>query len=311
MLPVAELVRLLAVLRTLAAGPDRLEFTVEANPATVGPSIMAALRAAGVNRVSIGAQSFDPAELRVLDRRHRPEQVAETVACCRAAGLDRISLDLIFGVPGQTLASWERTLATALELKPEHLSCYGLTYEEGTPLRARLDRGRVAPAGEELEAAMFERTREVLAANGLRQYEISNYARPGAECRHNLCYWRNEPCLGIGPSAAGFIAGRRYRNVPDTAAYVQAVQAGRSPHIEEEELPPERSARETAMLNLRLIEGLERAAFLARFGRDPVWLFADALAAHVPAGRLEVTATHIRLTPAGLLLANRVMEDFV
>ncbi len=310
-LPPAELARLLNAARQLAETEAPLEFTVEANPATVTPAVAQVLRAAGVNRVSIGAQSFDPAELRILDRRHRPEQVAQTVARCRAAGLTRISLDLIFGVPGQSLASWERSLAAALELEPEHLSCYGLTYEDGTPLRARLDAGRVTPLDEDLEAAMFERTRSVLAAAGLRQYEISNYARDGAECRHNLRYWRNEPHLGIGPSAAGFVDDVRYKNVSDMSAYVAAIRAGRSPRVEEETLPPERRARETAMLNLRLIEGIDRAAFAARFGRDPTLLFADALAVHVPAGRLEITPTHIRLTSAGLLLANRVMEDFV
>jgi oxygen-independent coproporphyrinogen-3 oxidase len=379
-LPVGELERLLLglrgyvaqhaagqspALRSLSGGatphaPTDVEFTVEANPATVTEAVAEVLARCAVNRVSIGAQSFNPAELRVLDRAHRPEQVAETVATCRRLGLRRISLDLIFGIPGQTLASWRDTLGAALALEPEHLSCYGLTYEAGTPLaeqvqdggakqrfalpddgpnqRFALPAGRVQRVDPDVEADMYEAALDLLPAAGLHHYEISNFARPGCECRHNLRYWHNEPYLGIGPAAAGYIgeepicqppdvshepvhqppslSGRgggrvRYKNVADTAAYVSAISAGRSPRVEEECLAEERRARETAMLELRLTAGIDRRRFIERYGVDPRELFADALAEDGGAGLLEVDDRAIRLTRRGLLVADTVMADFV
>lgn len=309
-LPADQLARLLAALRACAAGPD-VEFTVEANPATVTAEMANVLASAGVNRVSVGAQSFNPAELDVLDRTHRPEQVGETLATCRRAGIRRLSLDLIFGVPGQTLASWRESLQAALDLEPEHMSCYGLTYEPGTPLCERLDAGSVQRVDPDLEADMYETTIDVLAAAGLAQYEISNFARPGAECRHNLRYWHNEPYLGLGPAAAGFLNEVRYKNVADTAAYVAAIRAGRSPRAEEERLPPERRVRETAMLELRLTSGIDRRRFAARYKEDPVALFAAAIEPHRADGLLVVNETSIRLTRRGLLLADTVIADFL
>lgn len=307
-LPPAALGRLLGRLRASAAAG--VEFSVEANPATVTPEIAAVLVESGVTRVSIGAQSFDPSELRVLDRIHRPEQVEQTVGAVRAAGIDNVNLDLIFAVPGQSLVSWLANLRAALALRPDHLSCYGLTYERGTPLYEWLAAGAVQRADSELEAAMFEATIDALAAAGLRHYEISNFARPGRECRHNLVYWHNQPHVGLGPSAAGLVGGVRYKNIPDTAEYVRAIRGGRSPRVQSERLTPDARARETAILELRLIEGIGRGAFLERFGRDPVELFGDAVRKHVGLGLLEVDAVGIRLTRRGLLLADSVMADF-
>lgn len=310
-LPGPELTRLLRACADLSRRGAAGEFTVEANPATVTPAVARACAAAGVNRVSLGAQSFHPAELQVLDRRHRPEQVAQTVAVCRAHGLHRHNLDLIFGIPGQTLDSWRASLQAAVALEPEHLSCYGLTYEPGTPLYERWRAGLVERVDPDVEADMYEAAIDTLDAAGYQQYEISNFARPGAECRHNLTYWRNESYLGIGPSAAGYLDGVRYKNVPDTAEYVRRVLAGRSPRGEEESLDADKRAGETAMLALRLVAGLDRRRFVERFGRDPVDFFADAIARHAAAGLLEVTATAIRLTRAGRLVADSVIADFL
>lgn len=224
-LPPAELARVLAALRSTVAPDAELEFTVEANPATVTDVVARVLVDHGVNRVSLGAQSFEPTELRALQRTHQPAQVAQTLDTCRRHGIERLTIDLIFGIPGQTLVSWEKNLNTAVGLGVEHLSCYGLTYESGTPLHKWLHEGRVQKCDEDLEADMYERMLDVLPAAGLALYEISNFARPGAACRHNLRYWYNEPYLGLGPSAAGYVAGVRYKNVPDTAAYVQGIQA--------------------------------------------------------------------------------------
>jgi oxygen-independent coproporphyrinogen-3 oxidase len=310
-LPAEQLARLLQACEGLREGGAAVEFTVEANPATVEPETAQILVGAGVNRVSLGVQSFDPGELRVLERTHTPEQVGQTMAVCRDQGIRRLSLDLIFGIPGQSLASWRATLQAAIALDPEHLSCYGLTYEPDTPLQRQLTAGRIERVDPDLEADMYEAAIDTLAAAGYAQYEISNFARPGAECRHNLTYWHNEPYLGIGPSAAGYVAGVRYKNVADTAAYVQAIRAGRSPRCEVEQLPPERRARETAMLALRLTEGLERRRFAERFGYDPAVLFAKAIEKHTRDGLVEVTATAIRLTRAGRLLADTVIADFL
>ncbi len=310
-LPPGELRRLLARLRRLAGRRAELEFTIEANPATVTPEVADVLVSAGVNRVSIGAQSFDPAELRVLERSHEPRQVAETVAACRAVGLAHINLDLIFAIPGQTLESWLSNLETAAGLQPEHLSCYALTYEAGTRLFEQLQAGAVTRVDPDLEAAMYERTIDRLRDGRYKHYEISNFARPGYECRHNLVYWHNEPYLGIGPSAAGLVDGVRYKNVADVAGYVEAVLTGRSPRVEEERRSTEQRARETAMLELRLIEGIHRDRFARRFGHDPVAFFAEVVQRHSERGLLEVTEDRLKLTRAGLMLADTVIADFL
>ncbi len=225
-LPPAELERLLTALHELTRGAAA-EFTVEANPATVSAETARVLAGCGVNRVSIGAQSFDRNELTVLDRIHRPEQVAATVDIIRNAGIENLNLDLIFAIPGQSLANWQANLRAACDLGPSHLSCYALTYERGTPLYERMQAGAVTRADSDHEATLFETTIDELAARGFQQYEISNFARPGRECRHNLTYWRNEPYLGIGPSASGFVDDIRYKNIPDAAEYGRSIQAGR------------------------------------------------------------------------------------
>ena len=309
-LPPEQLGRLLRACVESLRG-DCYEFTVEANPATVAAETARVLADAGVNRVSIGAQSFNEAELSVLERTHRPGQVAETIAACRAAGIRNVNLDLIFAIPGQTLASWRASLEAAMALEPAHLSCYGLTYEPGTRLHRQQQAGLVERVDEDLEADMYETTIDMLAAAGYAQYEISNFSRPGAECRHNLAVWRNQPYWGLGPSAAGFVDGTRYKNVSDTDEYVRSIQAGRLPRAEEERLGPEERARETAMLALRLREGLDRRQFAQRFGRDPVDFFADAVNRHVRDGLLEVDENSVRLTRSGLLLADVVITDFL
>ncbi len=306
---------LYALLRDCAANaatdaPD-FEFTVEANPATVTTQVAEAMRAAGVNRVSVGAQSFDSGVLRVLDRRHTPQQVAETLAICSAVGIQRQSVDLIFGAPGQQLHQWRQSLQTALALGTEHLSCYGLTYEPGTRMYDQLEAGSIEACDHDIEADMYTATIAAADDAGLPQYEISNFARPGAACRHNLVYWRNESYVGVGPSAAGYVAGRRYKNISDNAAYVSAVESGRDAVAEEERLDREASMRETMMLGLRLVAGVERARFKQRFAADPAEVFRDVIAPHVEHGWLAVDPFGVRLTDRGRPLANRVMRDFL
>lgn len=287
------------------------EFTVEANPATVSDETAAALVESGATRVSIGAQSFDRGELRVLERIHKPAQVVETVRAARRAGIRQVNVDLIFAIPGQSLPSWLDNLRRAIDLGTDHLSCYGLTYEPGTPLYDQLAAGRVTPCDNELEADMYEATIEALSAAGFEQYEISNFARPGCRCRHNLVIWRNEPYLGIGPSGAGYVDGVRYKNVADHVAYVRAVQGGDSPRGEAETPSAAQSAGETMMLGLRLTDGVDRAAFERRYGCDPAEMFGPQIMRFESDGLLERDNGSLRLTRRGLLVADAVIAEFV
>lgn len=310
-LPLDQLERLLGRLHEIARRDASVEFTIEANPATVDSAKAALLRDCGVDRVSMGAQSFNPRELAVLDRRHKPDDVPASLEILRQAGLSRFNLDLIFGIPGQTLESWLHSLRAAVDLEPEHLSCYGLTYEPGTPLHHRQARGQISALDEDLERDMFLATAETLGRAGYRQYEISNYARAGFECRHNLRYWQNLPGVGIGPSAASYWQGRRWRNIPDTAEYVRRMIQRGSPAVDFETLSPLERAGETAMLSLRLLDGIDCDAFRQTTGYDPTDLFADVIRKHTDGGLLTVGNGRIALSPRGLLVGDAVMADFL
>jgi oxygen-independent coproporphyrinogen-3 oxidase len=300
---------------------DRLrEFTVEANPATLGADRARLLRELGADRISIGAQSFEPRELAALERDHAPTTIRQAFRNARGAGFQRLNLDLIFGIPGQTLASWLDTLRLALDLEPDHLSCYGLSYEPGTSLAARRDAGDVQSCDEQLEADMFCAAIDTLTAAGFEHYEISNYARPGQECLHNLTYWHNGPHIGIGPSAASYLHGERTRNVPDVDRYVELMERAGDATDQRERLDALARAGETAMLRLRMTRGIDVADFQHRTGFDPRVLFCTPIQHFRSLGLLEcVTITgeagypaeHIRLTREGLLKANVVMAEFV
>ena len=277
------------------------EFTLEVNPATVTPEKAAAWRAAGVNRISLGAQSFDSKMLRLLGRQHAPEEIAESCALLRAEGFSNINLDLMFALPGQGGTTWEKTLQAALACAPDHLSAYALTYEEDTPFFEKLQRGEWRQDEAE-EIAMFTRTREILQVAGLVDYEISNFARPGFESRHNLAYWRGADYLGLGPSACSTIGSQRWKNVPDTRAYNERIARNESVREELEELDATTRAKERIMFGLRMREGVAREEFgpdLARLRE----LQVNGLAFE-EAGR-------VRLTPQGQLVADSVAEMFV
>jgi len=282
------------------AGPPR-EFTLEVNPATVTSKKAAAWRAAGVNRISLGAQSFDVDQLKLLGRQHQPSDIAETCALLRENGFSNINIDLMFALPGQNMDGWKSALRAALDCKPRHISAYALTYEEDTPFFEKLRRG-VWRRDEELEIAMFERTRVILAAAGLPGYEISNFASPGFESQHNLGYWRGEDYLGLGPSACSTVGSARWRNLPDTRAYIERVMRGESVHEEHEHLDDATRARERIMFGLRMHEGVARDAFTGQ-DRRLRELKTDGLAFE-EAGR-------VRLTPRGQLVADSVAAIFV
>ena len=292
------------------AGPQT-EFTVEANPGTVTPSIADVLVRSGVNRMSLGAQSFEAGELRTLGRAHTAEDVTAAVRTLRAAGIRNLGLDLIYGIPGQTLPSWTASLKAALDLGLEHLSCYALSVEEGTPLWRDVRAGLTAPMDDSLQKECYRAAIEAAAREGLEHYEISNFARPGRRCRHNLTYWHNEPYLGIGPAAASYVGGVRRTNRPDLEAYLRAVGAGEDPPHEEERLGKRMTMAETMMLGLRLIEGVARAGFAARFGPDATEAFPVSLNRHRELGSLLVSGTHIRVAPDALFVCDEVLADII
>jgi oxygen-independent coproporphyrinogen-3 oxidase len=293
---------LFAELAQELAGEHALnEFTLEVNPATVTPEKAAAWRAAGVNRISLGAQSFDADMLKILGRQHAPGDIAETCALLREHGFENINIDLMFALPGQSEAKWEETLRAALACAPKHISAYALTYEEDTPFFEKLQRGEWRQ-DEAREIAMFERTRAVLGAAGLVDYEISNFALPGFESRHNLAYWRGADYLGLGPSACSTIGGLRWRNLHDTNAYAEQIAHGESVRGEMETLDPATRSKERIMFGLRMREGVLRA----EFGGDAALL--KELAAQ---GLAFEEAGHVRLTPRGKLVADSVAAMFV
>lgn len=294
----------------------RGEFTVECNPETATDELMGILRGGGVNRVSMGAQSFNPVHLKTLERWHDPANVARALECVRRAGIPRQSLDLIFGIPGQSLSDWERDLATALDLATEHLSCYSLTYEPNTAMTARLRRGEFAPADEDVEVQMLETTLRTLRARGLERYEVSNYARPGAECRHNLAYWRQRAWLAAGPSASAHLAGRRWKNAPRLDDYLAISEEGFAPITDYEPRDDARAIAERLMTGLRLREGVEASELLkdAEAVRPGSGARLRALAVRLQeAGSMQEDAAESRwvLTDAGILIADAIALEFM
>jgi oxygen-independent coproporphyrinogen-3 oxidase len=309
-LDAGRLARLLAeVTRLLPLAPGG-EFTAEANPDTLDADRVAVLAAHGVNRISLGAQSFHPHLLRVLERRHAPAEVPRAVQCARRR-IGRVSLDLIFGVPGQTLAEWDEDLRRALALGPDHVSTYGLTYEKGTRLWKQRRRGEVRPLEEETEWALYGHALDVLAAAGFEPYEISNHARPGAQSRHNQVYWANEAYFGFGLGAARYVGGRRELNTRDLASYLRRLRAGEPATFQSEVLPPEERARETLALQLRRGDGIDRPAFRRQTGFDLDALAGPALARHVDLGFLEDDGRAVRLTRAGKFVADTVIRNLL
>jgi len=308
-LPADRLAVLLEALRRRVPAEDLADFTVEANPATVDDQKARLLAEAGVKRVSLGAQSFFPRELDTLERIHSPDDIAPSVETLRRNGILQVNLDLIFGIPGQTMDSWGESLRRAVELLPNHVACYGLTYEPLTRLTALRDHGRLIPCDESLEADMYLLAMDVLESAGLAQYETSNFATPGCQSEHNLMYWRNRPYLGVGPSASGCRDGRRYKNVADVNTYVRLMNERGHAEAEVESIDTEMLMIEMVMMQLRLVEGLSLVAYRERTGADPLELFGSVIDRFSGHGVLEVSETRMALTRRGRLLADEVIRE--
>ena len=325
-LPLVETERILVALRrSFRLTPDA-EITVEANPGSADSARLDGLRRLGFNRLSLGVQSFQDDELSLLGRIHSAAEAHEAYAAARRAGFENVNLDLIYGLPGQALTTWQRALAEAIALRPEHLSLYALTLEEGTPLAADVARGRLTAPDPDLAADMYLWAGEALAAAGYEHYEISNWALPGYRCRHNLVYWRNQPYLGLGAGAHSCLGGYRFAAVRDPQEYIRSVAAAgaapsddglagflaRLPHLDDVvQVTDSRAMAETAILGLRLVEGLSLAAFRRRFGVGLPSVYGPAVAELTALGLLERANGRLRLTAKGRLLGNEAFVRFL
>ncbi len=308
--PPGDIAAMIARVRALGELDPGAEIGLEANPGTTGHRDLGELRRAGVNRVSFGAQSFSPEELQFLDRIHSPEATATSVANARQAGIESVGLDLIYGLPSQTLSEWEYSLRRAIDLDPDHLSLYALTVEEGTLLGRRVREGAVVPLDPDAVAEMYEQATDALATCGYRHYELSNWARPGHESRHNQVYWRDGSYLGVGAGAHGYIDGERYENVAGPRDYVRRLKSpgqGIRPVVKDSYRPATATAMfDWVSLALRLVEGFDPAAFAVRFGVALDDAAGDPLAECEEAGLVHRKRGNVRLTRAGRLLHGEV-----
>lgn len=285
------------------------EMSLEANPATVDVEYLAGLREAGVNRLSLGVQSFVGAELKLLGRLHDASQAEEAFSWARAAGFDNINIDLIFGLPGQVLEAWQRSLDNAVKLAPEHLSLYHLTLDEATPLAQAIARGEFSLPDADLAAEMYLLAEDMLQEAGYEHYEISNWAKPGRRCQHNLIYWKNQPYLGLGAGAHSYLNDCRFANAASPLEYIQSLEHGLSSVAQREELGEVVGRAETMFLGLRLAEGIDENEFAARFGSSPSRIYGSEIAELRSLGLLERSG--LRLSRQGRLLGNEVFLRFL
>ncbi len=291
--------------------PEDMEITIEANPGTVDSDYLLALRELGVNRLSLGAQSFSDEMLALLGRVHTADQARETYGLARQVGFGNINLDLIYSLPAQTLAGWQADLSEAIALQPEHLSLYCLSVEEGTPLANMISAGDAPYPDPDLAAEMYCWAEQALEKAGYGHYEISNWAKAGHECQHNITYWRNRPYLGFGAGAHSFYASSRYHNVLPPEEYVRLILADQSPVAFSEEIDHSLEMSETMIMGLRLCEGISFMEFEGRFGSSPVTVYGDQISELIGQGLLDVNGRGVRLTARGRLLGNEVFERFL
>jgi len=286
------------------------EFSVEANPEDLTDECLETLADAGVNRISLGIQSFDSDVLKTLERSHSPDMASNAVI--RAARLiPNTSLDLIFGVPGQTLESWMQTLHTATSLPVRHISTYGLTFEQGTAFFRREKTGKLHRVPDELEKHMYLAAISHLQANGLEHYEVSNFAQPGASCRHNMVYWQAREYFAFGPGAARYVHGVRTTNCRSVVRWMNSWKQGQACHEDSEQLSGEEKAREAILLALRLRSGLQIAEFESRFDCSLKALAGDVLDQQLQSQLVEILDGALRLTPQGLLLTDSVVAEYL
>ncbi len=312
MLPAKEIGDLLSVISTLFIVDEAAEITIEANPGTIDEAYLTAIRKLGVNRLSLGVQSLNDRELAMLGRIHTAAEARDAVRFARGSGFCNLSLDLIYGLPGQTLYDWRKTLDEAIAMETEHLSLYSLTLEADTPMWRAIKERTLPGIDPDLSADQYELAEDLLEANGYGHYEISNWARQGRECRHNLTYWRNLPYLGAGVAAHSCLDGHRLANTKSLDKYIAGFSGKTSPLPElDEEISPEMELAETVILGLRLGEGIKSDDMQSRFGIDILEHYRRQVEEMTDAGLPEQTDRHIKLTRRGRLLSNEVFWRFL
>ncbi|MBI4826018.1 MAG: radical SAM family heme chaperone HemW [Nitrospirae bacterium] len=288
------------------------EATIETNPGTLDLEKLKAVKEAGMNRLSIGVQSFNDDELKLLHRLHSSSEAERAFYLAREAGFSNIGIDLIYGIPGQSLESWKKTLQKVVQLGPEHISAYELTVEKGTLLHERIREGGISVSDEELIIEMYNHTIDHLSLSGFEHYEISNFAKPGFQSRHNLNYWERGDYYAAGLGAHSFVNGKRSYNTGDLDDYLKAISDMRSPVLEEEYITKDKAVSEAIFLGLRKTEGINVESFFKRYGMNILSHYQDELADMQEEGLIEITnsecsyETNLRLTRRGLLLSNEV-----
>ena len=302
LLPVALMRRVLEAIHDKVSLRQLGEWTIECNPSTVSTEKAKLFRACGVNRISMGVQALDDELLKTIGRVHSLKAAIESYERLRAAGFDNINLDLMFGLPGQTMDHWRSTLEKAIELQPEHLSTYCLILEEDTEFWSLFQKGLIKP-DEEQELAMYQTAIDTLSAAGYRQYEISNFAKPGHECAHNIAYWEGKNYIGLGPSACSTVDSRRWQNVPDTDRYIEGIKTQKPIVSSEETLTPELRAAERAAFGMRMNAGVPAEVLRGRWEKEIVELLSAELAQWRD-GRLGPTSR-------GILFADEIATYFV
>lgn len=309
-LPVELMGRLLAGLRQVFVLDAVEEVTVEVNPDDVNRDYVAALAGMGVNRVSMGVQSFNDAELRAVGRRHSAGQAIDAVAAIRAAGIANLSIDLIYGLPGQTLESWQFSVNQALELRPEHISAYALSYEPGTRLWQQRERGEVCETDEETSLSMYTFMTDALRAAGYEHYEISNFALPGKFSRHNSSYWNDTPYLGLGASAHSYDGHARRYNPADMRRYIESIECGEL-CCEVEALTWQERYDETVMVRLRTKQGIDLETVEMRFGSEATKHLLHEARPYITAGKLKKNGSRLSLTADGVMVSDAIIRDLM
>ncbi|WP_216830073.1 radical SAM family heme chaperone HemW [Alkalihalobacterium elongatum] len=290
---------------------DLKEWTVEVNPGGVTDDQLYVLREFGVNRLSIGVQTFDPNLLKQIGRTHQPQDIYRTIDLARQKGFDNITVDLMFGLPKQTIQSFEDTLKDAFSLEIEHFSAYSLKVEEKTVFYNLLRKGKLPLPTEDEEAVMYERLIEQMNKHGYYQYEISNFAKRGYESKHNLIYWNNEEYFGIGAGAHGYINGVRYANIGPVQKYIQSINDTKKARIEAHQLTQNEKMEEEMFMGLRKLEGVSQRRFYERFGVNLMDLYHKQIEDLIQSQLIEVDNDKVRLTRKGVFLANEVFEQFL
>lgn len=306
-----EIEQIVTVLEETFDFSEDSEWTIECNPGTVSPASCDRLAELGFDRVSLGVQTFDDNALKRLGRIHNSHQAEKSFDLFRAAGFENLNLDLIFGIPGQTLEDWRRDLSRAMDLGPEHLSLYSLSIEPGTPFGHLRDCGELVEPPEELVADMYELAMDLTQVRGYHQYEISNFCQPGLECRHNLAYWDNSPYLGFGVSAASYVDGCRWSNTCDWEDYFEGAARGRVPRVNEECLDWNRALGEEVMLQIRTDRGVSVGTLSRKYRCDFEGLFQRSIEFLSSEDLIARDGELLRLTRRGKLLASRVCLEFL